>query len=318
MNNHFTITINDDNGVRQFNLHQIIKKAVLYVVLFGGIVTVIAVGTILYLNHAVDAIEQKRQNMQKAYVLQKEKNLALDESIKQTHLSLIDKKRELAEVSQTLSEIETLIGLAPVEEMTLSERVNVTKLNSEHMATLMQFIPSGSPIEYNGVTSGYGDRIHPTLNIKENHPGVDLKAAMNTPVYATADGIVEWAGLHTKSGYGNLVILQHNYGFRTYFGHLNKIIVESGKFVKKGDLVAYTGNTGLSSGPHLHYEVRFVQRPVDAFDFVQWSVKNYKDIFKKEKQIPWQSLINATAHIKVPQPTQTLPSSQLALQSEER
>jgi murein DD-endopeptidase MepM/ murein hydrolase activator NlpD len=318
MNNHFTITINDDNGVKQFNLHQIIKKAILYVILFGAIVTLMAVGTILYLNHAVDAIEQKRLNMQSAYMLQKEKNKELDDSIKETNLSLEEKKRKLDEFSQTLSEIETLIGLAPQEEMSLEQRADITKLNSELMATLMQFIPSGSPVEYKGVTSGFGYRIHPTLNTREYHAGVDLRAPMDTPVYATADGIVEWSGFHQKSGYGNLIILQHNYGFRTYFGHLNKTIVESGKFVKKGDLIAYTGTTGMSSGPHLHYEVRFVQRAVDSIQFVQWSVKNYKDIFKKEKQIPWQSLINATSHIKVPQPTQALPSSQLALQSQER
>jgi len=318
MNNHFTITINDDNGVKQYKLHQIIKKAILYVILFGGIVTLIAVGTILYLNHAVDAIDQKRHSLQKAYMLQKEQNQALDDSIKQANLSLEDKKIKLEEVSQTLSEIETLIGLAPQEEMTLEQRADITKLNSEHMATLMQFIPSGFPIENNGITSSFGYRVHPTLGTREFHGGVDLRANMDTPVHATADGIVEWSGFHQKSGYGNLVIIQHNYGFKSYFGHLNKIIVESGKFVKKGDLIAYSGNTGMSSGPHLHYEIRFVQRAVDSLGFLEWNVKNYKNIFKKEKQIPWQSLINATAHIKVPKPTQALQSSQLALQSQEK
>lgn len=72
------------------------------------------------------------------------------------------------DVSDALSEIETLIGLAPVAEMSLQDRVNVTKLNSEHMVTLMQFIPSGSPIIYNGLTSSFGYRIHPTLNSKES------------------------------------------------------------------------------------------------------------------------------------------------------
>jgi murein DD-endopeptidase MepM/ murein hydrolase activator NlpD len=91
-------------------------------------------------------------------------------------------------------------------------------------------------------------------------------------------------------------------------------VIESGAFVKKGDLIAYSGNSGMSSGPHLHYEIKFIQRSVDPLAFVKWSVKNYNDIFQKEKQIPWQSLITATAHIKVPVPTQTLPSSQLALQ----
>ena len=318
MNNHFTITINDDNGVKQFNVHKIIKKAIFYAVLFIGVIALFAVGTILYLNSAVDKIDQKRQAMQDAYKLLKEKNRVLDESIKETQLSLIDKKRELVEVSESLSEIETLIGLAPIAEMSLQDRVSITKLNSEHMATLMQFIPNGSPVAYKGLTSYFGYRIHPTLNSKELHRGIDMKAAMNTEVYATADGIVEWAGFHKKSGFGNLIILEHNYGFKSYFGHLNKIVIESGKFVKKGDLIAYTGNSGMSSGPHLHYEIRFIQRAINPLEFVRWSVKNYKDIFEKEKQIPWQSLITATAHIKVPQPTQTLPSSPLALQSKGR
>ncbi|MBW6488086.1 M23 family metallopeptidase [Sulfurimonas sp.] len=314
MSNHFTITIHDDNGVRQFNLHRIIKKTAFHLILFIGIVTIVAIGTILYLNYIVDEIEIKRQATQKAYLMQKEKNQALDKSIKEAQLALIDKKKELIAVSETLSEIETLIGITPVAETSLSERMTTTKVNSEHIATLMQFIPSGSPVEYRGVTSTFGYRIHPTLNSKELHRGIDLKADMKTPVYATADGIVEWSGYHQKSGFGNLVIIQHNYGFKTYFAHLNKAVIGSGKFVKKGDLIAYTGNTGMSSGPHLHYEIKFIQRSVDPLAFVKWSVKNYNDIFQKEKQIPWQSLITATAHIKVPAPTQTLPSSQLALQ----
>ena len=318
MNDHFTITINDDHGVKQFNLHQIVKKGIWYIALFLGFIAMIAVGTILYLDYSVDQIEIKRENTQFAYDTLKEKNAQLDQSMRDTQMALLVKKKELNEVSDSLSEIETLIGMAPVEEMSLQERVSATKLNSEHMATLLQFIPSGSPIEYNGVTSKYGYRIHPTLNRKELHRGLDLKAKMKTPVYATADGIVEYAGFHKRSGFGRLVILQHNYGFRTYFGHLNKIVIKSGRFVKKGDLIAYTGNSGMSSGPHLHYEIRFIQRAVNPFYFVKWNVQNYKDIFEKEKKIPWQSLITATAHIKVPNPTQTLPSSQLALRSKVR
>jgi murein DD-endopeptidase MepM/ murein hydrolase activator NlpD len=314
MNNHFTITIEDDRGVKEFNLHKFIKKVIYYALLFIGTSAFIAVGTILYLNYTVEKIELKRQNMQKAYLALKEKNRVLDESIKETQLSLIDKKRELAEVSESLSEIETLIGLTPAAEMTLAERVNLTKLTSEHMTTLMQFVPSGSPVEYKGITSKFGYRVHPILRSKEFHRGIDLRAAINTPVYATADGIVEWAGYHKKSGFGNLVILQHNYGFRTYFGHLKKIVIKSGKFVKKGDLIAYTGNSGKSSGPHLHYEIRFIQRAVNPLEFVKWSLKNYKDIFEKENKIPWHSLIEATVYIKVSNPTQSLPSLQMDLQ----
>jgi murein DD-endopeptidase MepM/ murein hydrolase activator NlpD len=122
---------------------------------------------------------------------------------------------------------------------------------------------------------------------------------MRTPIYATADGIVEWAGYHKQSGYGKLIILQHNYGFKTYFGHLNKIVVKSGKFVKKGDLIAYSGNSGMSNGPHLHYEVRYMSRAVNPYWFVKWDIKNYKEIFEKEKRIPWQSLVTAITQIRM-------------------
>jgi len=318
MNNHFTITINDDNGVKQFNLHQIVKKFLWYIAMFIGFVALVAVGTILYLDYSVDQIELKRQSTQIAFEELKDKNIELDLSMKDTQKKLLTKKKELTEVSDSLSEIETLIGLAPVAEMSLKERVSLTKLNSEHMATLLQFIPSGSPIEYNGITSKYGYRVHPTLNRKEFHRGLDMRAPMKTPVYATADGIVEYAGFHEKSGFGNLVIIQHNYGFKAYFAHLNSVVTKAGKFIKKGDLIAYTGNSGMSSGPHLHYEIRFVQRTVDPIYFVEWSVQNYKTIFEKENTVPWQSLITATAHIKIPNPTQTPPSSQLALRLKER
>lgn len=310
MDNHFTVTINDDNGVRQFNLHHIVKKAILYAVVFLGFVTLIAVGTILYLNHSVDMIEKKRLEMEIAYANLKLKNEQLDQSMKNTEQALDLKKKELEEVSDSLSEIEILIGLSPAAEVPLKDRVSITKLNSEHMATLLQFVPNGSPVEYKGITSKFGYRIHPTLDRKEFHRGSDMRAKMKTKIYATADGVVEYAGYHKKSGYGNLIILQHNYGFKTYFGHLNKVAIKSGKYVKKGDLIGYTGNSGMSNGPHLHYEVRFISRALNPFWFIKWTVQNYKEIFEKEKKIPWQSLITAIAHIKVQDPIQTQPSSQ--------
>ncbi|MBU1659496.1 M23 family metallopeptidase [bacterium] len=317
MNNHFTVTINDEHGVKQFNIHKLVKRAIFYAVVFLGFIALLAIGTILYLDSSVDKIELKRLEMKNAYLELERRNNYLKQEMASTQIALGLKKQELSEVSDSLSEIETLIGLAPVADKSLQERVSETKLNSEHMATLLQFIPSGSPLEYSGITSKFGYRIHPTLNRKEFHRGLDMKAVMKTPVYATADGIVEYSGYHQKSGFGNLIILQHNYGFRAYFGHLNKIVIESGQFVKKGDLIAYTGNSGMSSGPHLHYEIRFVQRAVNPYWFVHWDVKNYKEIFEKEKSIPWQSLITATAHIKVPNPTQS-PTQTLLLSQQDQ
>jgi len=315
VNDHFTITITDDNGVKQFNLHHFVKQAIIYALGFLGALALISIATMLYLDSSVDKIQEKRDGIENAYQELQDKNRHLQDTMNNTMNSLLLKKQELNELSDSLSQIETMIGIAPVADTSLQERVNLTKLNSEHMATLLQLIPSGSPIEYKGITSKFGYRIHPTLNRREFHRGSDMRAKMKTPVYATADGIVEYAGRHKKSGFGKLVILQHAFGFRSYFGHLNKIVIKSTRFVKKGDLIAYTGNSGLSSGPHLHYEIRFIHNAVNPFYFIKWNVKNYNDIFQKEKKIPWQSLIAATANLKVLKPTQTQPSSQLAQKS---
>ncbi len=311
MDNQFTITIHDDNGVKQINLHSFVKKALLYAFVFVGVLVLIAVGTILYLNASIDTMEEKRQGIENAYNKLQEKNKILHENMCLTQKSYEKKKKELAELSDSLSQIETLIGLnQPNEDTSLQERVNLTKMTSEHMATMLQLIPSGSPIEYKGITSKFGNRIHPTLHKREFHHGTDMKAKMRTPVYAPADGIVEYAGYHKRSGFGRLVILQHSYGFRTYYGHLNKVVVKSKQFVRKGDLIAYTGNSGMSNGPHLHYEIRFIHIAVNPYWFIKWNIENYHHIFEKEKKIPWQSLITATANLKVLRATQTLPLSQ--------
>ena len=310
MDKHFTITIHDDNGVRQFNLHKFVKKAFFYAALFLLTLILIATGTILYLDYSVDSVQKKRDILERAYENMKKQNSELEHSMKITQQSLESKKAELSELSDSLTEIETLIGLKPIADESLQKRVSVAKLSSSERATLLQLIPSGSPVAYHGITSKFGYRIHPTLKKREFHRGTDMKAKMRTPVYATADGIVEWAGMHKRSGFGNLVILAHIYGFKSYYGHLNKIVIKSGQFVKKGQLIAYTGNSGLSNGPHLHYEIRFIQRPLNPYYFIKWTQKHYDEIFKKEKKVPWQSLITATSRIRVIPQMQTQQSLQ--------
>ncbi|WP_457748414.1 peptidoglycan DD-metalloendopeptidase family protein [Sulfurimonas sp.] len=315
MDNHFTVTIHDDNGVKQFNVHKFIKKAFLYAALFLFTIILIAAGTILYLNANVDTLQNKKNELASAYKKMLYQNKELQKRMSDTTDALSTKEKELDELSDSLSQIETLIGLKPIADESLQDRINMTMLSSSHRATLLELIPNGSPIVYHGITSKFGYRIHPTLHKKEFHRGDDLKAKLNTPVHATADGIVEWAGLHKRSGFGNLVILTHVFGFKTLFGHLNKVVVKSGQFVRKGQLIAYSGNSGLSNGPHLHYEVRFLQRALNPFYFIKWTQKNYDEIFKKEKKVPWQSLITATSLLKVTKQTQTRQLSQPELKS---
>nr|WP_306458724.1 M23 family metallopeptidase [Aliarcobacter vitoriensis] len=224
-------------------------------------------------------------------------------------MELHEKKEEISEATDYLTKIESIIGLSTENELPLKQRVDIARLDSEQRTTLLQLIPSGSPMEKIEISSYFGYRHHPILNKKALHLGIDLRAPIGTPVYATADGIVESATFDKYNG--NLITLQHIYGFKSYYAHLNKTVVESGTFVKKGDLIAYSGNTGMSSGPHLHYEVRFLSKSLNPLTFVKWDITNYTEIFEKETEISWESLVTAINHIKIQDPT---PQLQLSLQ----
>ena len=104
------------------------------------------------------------------------------------------------------------------------------------------------------VTSPYGDRIHPIIGEEEFHRGVDLRAPYGSPILAPADGVVLYVG--RKTAYGNMVVVLHGGGIATVYGHLWKFAVQPYERVQKGQLLGYTGNTGFSTGPHLHFEVR--------------------------------------------------------------
>ncbi len=111
------------------------------------------------------------------------------------------------------------------------------------------------------VTSGFGWRIHPVYKVRHFHNGIDIDIPVGTIVHAAAPGKVYFVG--TEKGYGNIVILQHADGYYTLYGHLSKPLVYTGQFVEAGQAIAESGNTGVSSGPHLHFEIRHGDFPVD-------------------------------------------------------
>jgi murein DD-endopeptidase MepM/ murein hydrolase activator NlpD len=129
-------------------------------------------------------------------------------------------------------------------------------------------IPSGSPVGSANLTSGFGIRSDPFRASAAMHPGIDLAAPLGTPVYATADGVVdrsEW----NNGGYGNLIEIDHGQGIQTRYGHLSQRIAEAGQVVHRGDLIGLMGSTGRSTGSHLHYEVRIDGKAVNPVPFLQ-------------------------------------------------
>lgn len=126
---------------------------------------------------------------------------------------------------------------------------------------------AGEAVAQGRVTSNFGYRKDPFHGGTKFHAGMDLGAPTGTPVYATGDGYVKrarWSG-----GYGNLVEMEHGFGYQTRFGHMSRIIVAEGQFVRRGQMVGMVGSTGRSTAPHLHYEVRINGQPTQPADNMQ-------------------------------------------------
>ena len=130
-------------------------------------------------------------------------------------------------------------------------------------------VPSIWPINGGFITSKFGYRRSPFFGIIEFHPGIDIASPPGTPIYATANGIVEDAGY--AGGYGLRVMIRHKYGHYTIYGHCSKIFVKKGDEVKRGDIIALVGSTGLSTGPHLHYEIRLGNESINPLPYCEWS-----------------------------------------------
>jgi murein DD-endopeptidase MepM/ murein hydrolase activator NlpD len=120
------------------------------------------------------------------------------------------------------------------------------------------------PVE-GAITSGFGYRMHPILGVRKMHTGVDIRASTGTPIKAGDAGTVVWSG--SRGGYGLCVIIDHGGGMATVYGHCSRLAVSVGREVKKGQVVGYVGSTGLSTGPHLHFEVRRNGTPVNPLSY---------------------------------------------------
>jgi murein DD-endopeptidase MepM/ murein hydrolase activator NlpD len=140
---------------------------------------------------------------------------------------------------------------------------------ADNKEKLYAAIPAIQPIsnkQLMALASGFGLRTHPIYKVRKMHSGIDFAASIGTPIYATADGKV--ISVDTKySGYGKVVEIDHGFGYHTRYAHMHGFAVRTGQGVRRGDLVGYVGNTGLSTAPHLHYEVLINGKHVDPVHY---------------------------------------------------
>lgn len=162
-----------------------------------------------------------------------------------------------SELSRTVRNIDIITKRAYIQSRALDELDEIAKKAGD-MVSCVPSVPPLAPLENGGyrLSSGFGYRVDPVYGGSEMHPGQDFAHPAGTPVFATGDGVVEKAS-YQFVGYGNEVVINHGYGYRTRYAHMSTIIVNEGMVIKRADQIGTIGSTGKSTGPHLHYEVEY-------------------------------------------------------------
>ncbi|HUM65313.1 MAG TPA: M23 family metallopeptidase [Chitinophagaceae bacterium] len=190
----------------------------------------------------------------RAKEIEAEKELATIEGMANNQL--------LGSITQTLSRLTSRVK---VQARSYEQIDNLIK-NKELLLSHTPAIQPVSNKDLNRIASGFGYRIDPVYKTVKMHAGLDFAAPQGTPIYATANGTVTTAG-NKGNGYGNLVIINHGYGYQTLYGHMVKVKSRPGQKVSRGEIIGWVGSTGKSTGPHCHYEVHKNGNKIDPVYF---------------------------------------------------
>ena len=165
----------------------------------------------------------------------------------------------------TSKKIDQLTKQLYLQSKSFDEVIDLAKNKSNMLASIPAIQPVANK-DLKRMASGYGYRIHPIYKTRKMHYGMDFSAKTGTEIYATGDGIVSKIK-RSKRGYGNYVKINHGFGYETLYAHMSKYIVKRGQKVKRGEVIGYVGNSGISTAPHLHYEVRKDNKKINPMNF---------------------------------------------------
>lgn len=187
-------------------------------------------------------------------------------------------------IKNATKKMDVLLKSLVVQSKSLDEIIKLAKDKEKLLAA----IPAIQPVKNEDLTrmaSGFGYRNDPFTKIRKFHYGMDFTAKTGTPIFASGDGIVIKAD-NSLSGYGNLIIINHGFGYKSFYAHMSKFKARSGQKVKRGDIIGYVGSTGRSEAPHLHYEVHKDGQPINPINFYYGSIsaEEYKAISELANQ----------------------------------
>ncbi|AFI05785.1 M23 family metallopeptidase [Helicobacter cetorum] len=285
LQNKLMITIIDEQGSKQLNFSKNLKRNLVLLILAFLLIVTLGVVFLRFLIARIDVMTTERNAVLRDFRALYQKNHALKTEIK-------NKREEIFIVGQKIRGLESLIEVKKGANggVHLYDKVDLENLSLAQKNLALMLIPNGKPLNTYSAINSTKERNHPIKKVKGIESGLDFIVESNTPVYATADGIVDFVKTNSNVGYGNLVRLEHAFGFSSIYAHLDHVIVRYKTFIQKGQLIGYSGKSGNSGGEKLHYEVRFLGKILNANHFLAWNLDNFQSALEENKFIEWKNL----------------------------
>jgi len=186
---------------------------------------------------------------------------------------------------ETTKKLDQITSQLVVQSKSFDEVYEMAMKKADFLASMPAIQPISNK-DLKRLSSYYGYRMDPFYKVMKLHEGVDFSAPIGTEIYSTGDGVVKKVE-KLKRGYGRSILIDHGYGYETFYAHCNKILVKKGQRVTRGQVIGKVGNSGKSTAPHLHYEVRKNNRPVDPINFFfnDLTPEEYETVIKMSEQI---------------------------------
>ncbi|MEG1553504.1 MAG: M23 family metallopeptidase [Rikenellaceae bacterium] len=240
----------------------------------------------------IDILKDRNNNIYRAvYGLDSMKQLPLNIKQPQEMFAHLKNDRYKSAITQAWFSIDNLSTSVVSSSMAL----DTIYILAKEQTSRINNIPSIWPINRKYLRSSigsFGTRIHPILGRVIFHDGVDLPCNQGTKIYATADGRIKEANMGWDGGYGNNIMIDHGYGYMTRYAHMSRIIVVPGQRVKRGEVIGLSGNTGRTSGAHLHYEVLYRRKNVNPMNYFRRSMtdQDFKKVLDMVKETSYEEL----------------------------
>lgn len=268
----FIISIIDNNGVRQFNIHRFVKKVLFYFVGFLVVVSVVLFFTIRLLADELKSMQNRKDDTIEKYVEVYNENANLKHEVNKS-------QEQLDEINQKILDLEDVISMKDaIIEAKENNPFDISTLTKKQKEMILKILPNAMP---------FNDKTQSSPTFQKT--GVIFTLPSAIPIIAAADGMVDLTRGDDTKGIGRFVKIVHTFGFNSIYGHLSKVSVKRGDVVKKGQIIGYSGkHNGKNS---LYYDIRFLGSKVNMEKFLSWDIDNFDSMVGSESIVNWDSLL---------------------------